>query len=969
LNRLLGKQQGFAVGPTVNPCTKGIYVWGKPLVINRPDEEPLNVLLVDTEGIGSIQQDQTYDVKIFSLAILLSSYFVYNSMAIIDERALDGLSLVVNLTKQITARSNTSSGKANGKAKGTKQGEHSASELADYFPHFLWLLRDFALDLVDEKGIPITSKQYLENSLKERPEQAQQSKNAIRSTIKQLFRERDCVTLVRPVMDERQLKTIDAIPYNQLRPEFRQQSDDLVTKILEEAPPKQINGQNLTGESFSQLLSIYTESINSGAVASIQSAWESLSAQVNQQAMEEAFHAWTSGINAKYNPNRPLNDDHLQTLHIECMNEAFGIYDAMCYHGTQAVTMRKQLKAKLVTEFARLVQSNREASSRFVLRILTNLYEPLEANAKNGQFKSIDALLEAWTALRKNFFDQLGDSQASRVVAYDEFLKFFSTNLVTTSSNVMKTIKDAHTSQVEQIKKKLEELTSEKHALELASVKAIEESKRLTTLLNVAEKNVKSLETEVAKLKADLKESHNQVVSLQSQLTKANTEASKASSETVKANAELKLTQNNLQALETKLNATIASLTTGLKDKTKIHEGSLKELDAAKKQIVTLEATLTTTKQSLEKSEKLAVETSKLAEQSAHTDKQKLQATLDKTMREKVALEASKAKLEKEKIAAEKHADNLDNLIIDMKKRYSDLEQESSEQTSQMEKVVAELKKEKEKSQANEKRAQSQSNLEQQAALTRLQNALNTMTKERDDEKRAHAAATKQIDRLHEKHVEEIGPLTVELEEKTLEVARLKRELAEAKKVAPGPSSVSSSSTALHGQKLPIYAVEDDQSNDIEEETPEVKRKTGAAKRTKSVSKRSSVAVEPAVASSSNEVDIPAPSAKKSATSRGKKSAAAASSSNAMDVDDIELPIPPSRKRGRPSDFSETAEVSEMDVETPTKAKRAQNDPTKMDKPTLKSTLTSFGIKLPPGDHPKQIYVDLFNKKFGGNKK
>lgn len=257
------------MGPTVNPCTKGIYIWGAPIVMSRPNDDPINIILVDTEGIGSIQQDQTYDAKIFSLAILLSSYFVYNSLSIIDERALDGLSLVVNLTKQISVKSNaggasgskktgrnsfgpkgasaasSSNGSSNGSAaagRNSKGGASSSSsgsasnaaELADYFPSFLWLLRDFALDLVDERGAEITSRQYLENALRERPEAAQQSKNAIRSSIKQLFRDRDCCTLVRPVVDEKQLKTIDSIPYGQLRPEFRAQSEELVAKILDE---------------------------------------------------------------------------------------------------------------------------------------------------------------------------------------------------------------------------------------------------------------------------------------------------------------------------------------------------------------------------------------------------------------------------------------------------------------------------------------------------------------------------------------------------------------------------------------------------------------------------------------------------------------------------------------------------------------------------------------------------------------
>jgi hypothetical protein len=106
LNRLLGKQDGFAIGPTVNPCTKGIYTWGRPIEATKNGKK-IYYILIDTEGIGSIQQDQTYDAKIFSLTLLLSSYFIYNSMGMIDEHALDKLSLVANLTQNIQVKSNS----------------------------------------------------------------------------------------------------------------------------------------------------------------------------------------------------------------------------------------------------------------------------------------------------------------------------------------------------------------------------------------------------------------------------------------------------------------------------------------------------------------------------------------------------------------------------------------------------------------------------------------------------------------------------------------------------------------------------------------------------------------------------------------------------------------------------------------------------------------------------------------------
>jgi len=56
----------------------------------------LKVLLIDSEGIGAFDEDENHDSKIFLLALLLSSYFIYNSMGTIDENAINSLSLIVS---------------------------------------------------------------------------------------------------------------------------------------------------------------------------------------------------------------------------------------------------------------------------------------------------------------------------------------------------------------------------------------------------------------------------------------------------------------------------------------------------------------------------------------------------------------------------------------------------------------------------------------------------------------------------------------------------------------------------------------------------------------------------------------------------------------------------------------------------------------------------------------------------------
>ena len=75
-------------------------------------------------------------------------------MGTIDENALQNLSLIVNLSKQL-------------EVSGQKAEDADPDQVSKYFPSFLWVVRDFALKLQDEYKNEISSKQYLENALKD----------------------------------------------------------------------------------------------------------------------------------------------------------------------------------------------------------------------------------------------------------------------------------------------------------------------------------------------------------------------------------------------------------------------------------------------------------------------------------------------------------------------------------------------------------------------------------------------------------------------------------------------------------------------------------------------------------------------------------------------------------------------------------------------------------------------------------
>ena len=136
LNWLLGKNRsrGFKVSSTVQRCTRGLWIWGHPIVREDPvTGETLSIVILDTEGLGGLEASQEYDVRLFSLATLLCSKLIYNSVGSIDDKAVSGLSFIANLTQHIQV---------------SVEKVETPKDLSSYFPSFTWIVRDFSLRLV-----------------------------------------------------------------------------------------------------------------------------------------------------------------------------------------------------------------------------------------------------------------------------------------------------------------------------------------------------------------------------------------------------------------------------------------------------------------------------------------------------------------------------------------------------------------------------------------------------------------------------------------------------------------------------------------------------------------------------------------------------------------------------------------------------------------------------------------------------
>lgn len=241
--------------------------------------EEVDIIVMDCEGFGGMDENSNHDTRIFLFAILLSSYFIYNSLGTIDENALQTLSLIINLAKDIKSKASSSNNIA---------ADQGAPE---NFPSFLWVLRDFSLKMVDERGDQITPKMYLENALANQKgcSEAIDKKNRTRRLLRHFFQERDCITMVRPVEIEDELQKLDTIPEKYLRKEFVDQMNLARMKVKKKVRVKKLNNKSITGEMFLHLAKAYTEMVNGGKVPNIENAWNYICKEKVEEAAENAL--------------------------------------------------------------------------------------------------------------------------------------------------------------------------------------------------------------------------------------------------------------------------------------------------------------------------------------------------------------------------------------------------------------------------------------------------------------------------------------------------------------------------------------------------------------------------------------------------------------------------------------------------------------------------------------------------------
>ena len=551
INNNESNTNGFAVGPTIKPCTKGIWLWSKPLIINGDSNEgQFPTYLIDTEGLGAYDEDINHDSKIFLIAILISSLFIYNSIGTIDENALSNLSFILNLSKSLKLKNNEDININN------ISDINTDNELAKYFPILFWVLRDFSLKLEDSEGNAINSNQYLENSLMEQEGTSEViiEKNLIRKKIKNYFLERYCFPLVRPVENEKDLQNLMNLPDNKIRPEFLLQSDNLKNNIFSKIKPKNFGGNILSGEMLIALLESIINSINNGAIPVIENSWKYITdneciknTKIFVEKYREKIIKFQKEKIEKENFFEELNK-YNENINKEIINEFNNTCLEMQFEENDIKKYDEILKNNLKQEYKKLTQENinllKDKYNFELNKEIDNLFQNKEKILNMNYISFINELIQIKYKLDSSIPDFFLKQQISFEKIMEVIKKYIEEFFVKNKNSVEQKINNLISQKnflEEKNKKILDEYTKDKNDFKNTvnkyndmlienklkmktmeeKIKNFEEEKRIlkeTYIINSEEKNKElndlnnKLSLEINKLKIELKTKEEEIL-------------------------------------------------------------------------------------------------------------------------------------------------------------------------------------------------------------------------------------------------------------------------------------------------------------------------------------------------------------------------------------------------------------------------------------------------------------------------
>ncbi|XP_016409855.1 guanylate-binding protein 1-like [Sinocyclocheilus rhinocerous] len=406
MNRLAGKQTGFALGSTIESKTKGIWMWCVP----HPTKAGTTLVLLDTEGLGDVDKgDSKHDSNIFCLAVLLSSTLVYNSRGTIDNRAVEELQYVTELTECI-------------KVKSSNNEADDSGEFVKFFPSFIWAVRDFTLER-KIYGNDATEDEYLEFALKLKVGTSKKvmEYNLPRECIQNYFPSRKCFTFPFPTAPEN-VSRLEKLDSADISSDFLEVTENFCKYAFEKSEVKKLkDGIIVSGRVLGHLAKNYVDTISSGVVPCLENAVIAMAKIENEAAVKDGLEIYQSGME-KLKDTFPLELKNVSSEHQHLSSTATQTFMKRSFRDNDGGYL-KTLEEKINKLFDEYLRQNEEASKRQCEDLLSVLSGPMTEKLKQGFYAKpggYDLFCKDLEDIVKNY-----NSQANKEVKAEEVLEEF----------------------------------------------------------------------------------------------------------------------------------------------------------------------------------------------------------------------------------------------------------------------------------------------------------------------------------------------------------------------------------------------------------------------------------------------------------------------------------------------------------------------------------------------------------------
>ena len=354
--------KGFEINSADNKecCTKGIWIWGKPII-----KDNYYIIILDAQGLKTdTDENLEYSQKIFALCTLISSIVIYNykddkikETNKISEEIIEQSYELFNKMTQILPKI---------KLEDNEELSEEVNKItSSNIPEFLWIYRDSST--TDFNSFSDFEKKYLEKN--------EYFNTLFKNKIKKY-------TLPTPMeIDKMNSNSYLNIPDEEIQKgspfteEYNKSFTILKNKIINACKPKIIKNLSLNGNLFYGLLQEYASSIFSGDSIFIESP---LSNVVFSNLGEI-----TEGINETFKEKLEEKNNEVYDI-IQIMKNSFEVFSDGLLNEYQNTFIGKLLHSQFLTE-----EMNNILSSVSDEVLVTNITEKLK------QFnESINELIE-----------------------------------------------------------------------------------------------------------------------------------------------------------------------------------------------------------------------------------------------------------------------------------------------------------------------------------------------------------------------------------------------------------------------------------------------------------------------------------------------------------------------------------------------------------------------------------------------